>query len=233
MKNARGDEGWRLKARGWVGCWRNRRLWTDCLVTEWPLSQGNKVLLETVQSLLSPHETISAFFWDYSGIGLLGIDGIRVLLGGPFSAWTEYHSIHYFVHSAPDSRIKNGIRFTWNTQNTRFFGKFLAGKPTRPPAPIAWLPVGRRSRSQVTSAMTEYSVFRTNERFFFGNWNSVYSVQFFLNRNKNSRIVPKECTQCINSRPTSTTLLSLNSLSLSLSFRPGTPVLYTNRVFSV
>ena len=27
-----------------------------------------------------------AFFWDYSGIGILGIDGIRVLLGAiPFS----------------------------------------------------------------------------------------------------------------------------------------------------
>ena len=24
--------------------------------------------------------TLGAFFWDYSGIGLLGIDGIRVLL---------------------------------------------------------------------------------------------------------------------------------------------------------
>ena len=29
---------------------------------------------------------LGAFFWDYSGIGLLGIDGIRVLLGAiPFS----------------------------------------------------------------------------------------------------------------------------------------------------
>ena len=50
----------------------------------------------------------------------------------------------------------NGIRFTRNTQNTRFFGggKFLAGNLTRPPAPVAWLPVGRRSSSQVTSAMS-------------------------------------------------------------------------------
>ena len=50
---------------------------------------------------------------------------------------------------APD-----GIQFTWNTQNTRSFGKFLAGNPTRPPAPVTWLPVGRRSSSQVTSAMS-------------------------------------------------------------------------------
>ena len=32
------------------------------------------------------HDFQGAFFWDYSGIGLLGIDGIRVLLGAiPFS----------------------------------------------------------------------------------------------------------------------------------------------------
>ena len=48
----------------------------------------------------------------------------------------------------------NGIRFTRNTQNMRSFGKFLAGNPTRPPAPVAWLLVGRRSSSQVTSAMS-------------------------------------------------------------------------------
>ena len=31
-------------------------------------------------------ESKGAFFWEYSGIGLLGIDGIRVLLGAiPFS----------------------------------------------------------------------------------------------------------------------------------------------------
>ena len=46
------------------------------------------------------------------------------------------------------------IRLTRNTQNTRSFGKCLAGNPTRPPTPVAWLPVGRRSSSQVTSAMT-------------------------------------------------------------------------------
>ena len=42
----------------------------------------------------------------------------------------EYHS----VHSVPDSRMNRmeGIRFTRNTQNTRSFGKFLAGNPTRP-----------------------------------------------------------------------------------------------------
>ena len=79
--------------------------------------------------------TWSAFFWDYSGIGILGIDGICILLGAiPFSEWTEYHS----VHSAPDSRMKGmkRIRFTRNRQNTCSFGKFLAGNPTRPPARV-------------------------------------------------------------------------------------------------
>ena len=68
-----------------------------------------------------------------------------------FSEWTEYHS----VYSAPDSRMNrmNRIRFTRNTQNTRSFGKVLAGNPTRPPAPVAWLPVGRRSSSQVTCTL--------------------------------------------------------------------------------
>ena len=54
--------------------------------------------------------------------------GLCVLLETiPFS---EYHS----VYSAPDSRMNRmeGIRFTRNRQNTRSFGKFLAGNPTRP-----------------------------------------------------------------------------------------------------
>ena len=29
-----------------------------------------------------------------------------------------------------------GMRFTRNRQNTRSFGKFLAGNTTRPPAPV-------------------------------------------------------------------------------------------------
>ena len=89
---------------------------------------------------------MGAFFWDYSGIGILGIDGFCVLLGAIlFSEWTEYHS----VHSAPDSRMNRmeGIRFT---QNTRSFGKILAGNPSRPLSPIA---PGRHGSSQVTSAM--------------------------------------------------------------------------------
>ena len=41
----------------------------------------------------------------------------------------EYHS----VHSAPDTRMNRleGIWFTRKTQNTRSFGKFLAGDPMR------------------------------------------------------------------------------------------------------
>ena len=72
------------------------------------------------------HYSKAAFFWDYySGIGILGIDGICVLLGAiPFSEWTEYHS----VHSAPDSRMNRmqGMPFTRNRQNTRYFGKSYA-----------------------------------------------------------------------------------------------------------
>ena len=47
------------------------------------------------------------------------------------------------------NRIK-GIRFTWNTQNTRSFGKFLVGNPTRPLSPIV---PGRHDSSQVTPSM--------------------------------------------------------------------------------
>ena len=81
-------------------------------------------------------DTKGAFFWDYSGIGILGIDGISVLLGAiPFSELTEYHSIH----SAPGSRMNRmeGMLLTQNRRNTRSFGKFLAGNPTWPPAPVA------------------------------------------------------------------------------------------------
>ena len=76
-----------------------------------------------------------AFFWDYFGIRILGIDGICVLLGAiPFSERTEYYS----VHSAPDSRMNRmeGMRFTRNRQNTRSFGKFLAGNATLPPCSL-------------------------------------------------------------------------------------------------
>ena len=73
------------------------------------------------ESFLGLGEIKGAFFWDYSGIGILGVEGIPVLFGAiPFSA--------------PDSRVNrmNGIGFTRNRQNTRSFGKFLGGNPTRP-----------------------------------------------------------------------------------------------------
>ena len=40
--------------------------------------------------------------------------------------------------TAPDRKMNrmNGIRFTRNTQNACPFGKFLAGNPTQPPAPV-------------------------------------------------------------------------------------------------
>ena len=79
---------------------------------------------------------MSVFFWDYSGIGILRIDGICVIFGAiPSSELTEYHS----VHSAPDSRMNRmeGMWLTQNRQNMCSFGKFLAGNPTRPPALVA------------------------------------------------------------------------------------------------
>ena len=49
----------------------------------------------------------------------------------------------------------NGIWFTRTSrENTSSFGKFLAGNPTRRPAQVACLLVGRPSGSQVTSAMS-------------------------------------------------------------------------------
>ena len=79
-------------------------------------------------------ESMGAFFWDYSGIGLLGIDGIRVLLGSiPFSELTEYNS----VHSAPDSRMNrmNGLlgirRIRVLLEN--FWREIQRGRPRRSP----------------------------------------------------------------------------------------------------
>ena len=44
------------------------------------------MLFLVMMSVCLSHEFWGAFFRDYSGIGLLGIDGIRVLLGAiPFS----------------------------------------------------------------------------------------------------------------------------------------------------
>ena len=101
----------------------------DCLKRERDIRikhklSGGKTALRCTPALRQSQgriqEIMGAFFWDYSGIGILGIEGICVLLGAiPFSEWTEYHS----VHSAPDSRMNRmeGMRFTRNRQNTRSF----------------------------------------------------------------------------------------------------------------
>ena len=68
----------------------------------------------------------------------------------------------------------------------RSFGKFLAGNPTRPPAPVSWLPVGRRSSSQ--GPRHEQSVFRMNERSF---EIEIPCILLFLKRNRNSQDSPK------------------------------------------
>ena len=50
---------------------------------------SRRILCSSWKILLSPMpkaDIKGAFFWDYSGIGILGIDGICVLLGAiPFS----------------------------------------------------------------------------------------------------------------------------------------------------
>ena len=79
------------------------------------------------------------------------------------------------------------IRFTRNRQNTRSFGKFLAGNPTRSPAPVAWPPDGRRSSSQVTSAM----IIPFSERTSILLEIEIPCILLFLSRNRNSENSPK------------------------------------------
>ena len=81
--------------------------------------------------------TKGAFFWDYSRIGLLRIDGICVLLGGSFGRYlcSVFGMNGISFRSFRMNRMK-GIRFARKRQNTRSFGKFLAGNPTRPPARV-------------------------------------------------------------------------------------------------
>ena len=106
-----------------------------------------------------------AFFWNYSGIGILGIDGICVLLG-----------------VIPDSRMNRmeGIRFTRNRQNTRslfwenFWRKILRGRSRQsrlagmvvPRSPPPWV-----FRFQIWSVLFEIGI---------------PCILLFLNRNKNS-----------------------------------------------
>ena len=82
------------------------------------------------------------FFWDYSGIGILGIDGICVLLGAILFFGMNGMNVHFGLNSRMNRM--EGMRFTRNRQNTRSFGKFLAGNPTLKC-------VCRYSSSQVTS----------------------------------------------------------------------------------
>ena len=117
------------------------------------------------------------FFWDYSGIGILGIDGICVLLGAiPFLEWTEYHS----VRSAPESRM-NRMEGMWCT---RSFGKFLAEKAN---AAACAGRVCRYSSSQATSDSVSRSEICRSVLFKI----EILCILLFLNRNKNSQISPK------------------------------------------
>ena len=116
-----------------------------------------------------------------------------LLVAIPFSEWTEYHS----VHSAPNSRMNgmNGIsfrsfcsrqqnernerntQFTRNRQNTRSFGKFLAGNPTRPQT---FLGLILRPPPPVRQG---YSVFRRSVLFEI----EIPCIMLSLNRNNNSQ----------------------------------------------
>ena len=97
----------------------------------------------------------------------------------------EYHS----VHSAPDSRMKRmeAMRFTRNRQNTRSFGKFLAGNPTRPPCSLTLKCVRRYSSSQITSDSVSRSEPCRSVLFEI----EIPYILLFLNRNKNSQNSPK------------------------------------------
>ena len=82
---------------------------------------------------VSEKKMMGAFFWDYSGIELLGIEGIRVLLGAiPFWECKEYDS----VLSIPDRRMNrmNGIQLTRNTRSSgKFWREIQRGRPRRSP----------------------------------------------------------------------------------------------------
>ena len=111
---------------------------------------------------------------------LLGLFRNRITRNRRYSCSLQSYSVHCCLVSR-----MNGIRFTRNTQNTRSFGKCLAGNAMRPPA-VAWLPVGRRSSSQVTSAMSIpfselISVLLEIE---------ILCIALFLNRNRNSQNSP-------------------------------------------
>ena len=92
----------------------------------------------------------------------------------------------FWRSSAPDSRMNKmeGMRFTRNRQKTRSFGKFLAGNPTRPPAPVAC------------------AIVLSQLRFCFQIWKfrSKWKFRVFCYSQTGiriARIAPKECTLSI------------------------------------
>ena len=66
------------------------------------------------------------------------------------NTWNRRYLCSFGRYSVFGMNRMEGIRFTRNRQNTRSFGKFLAGNPMRPLSPMA---PGRHGSSQVTSAM--------------------------------------------------------------------------------
>ena len=78
-----------------------------------------------------------------------------------------------------------GMRFTRKRQDIRSFGKFLAGNPTRPPAPVAGIvvlgspPIPFPDLKHVGASRNV--LFETE----------IPCILLFLNRNKNSQNSPK------------------------------------------
>ena len=100
-----------------------------------------------------------------------------------------------------------GMRFTQNRQNTRSFGKFLAGNPKLPPCSLTLKCVRRYSSSQVTSDSVSRSETCRSVLFEI----DIPCILLLLNRNKNSqnspkRMQPNTCTYIL---PSTTSDLNL------------------------
>ena len=91
-------------------------------------------------------------------------------------------NIRLFYSRYQVNRIE-GMQFTPNSNNTRSFGTFLAGNPTRPPAPVADTVV----QSQVTSDSVSRSETYRSVLFQI----EIPCILLFLNRNNNSQNIPK------------------------------------------
>ena len=149
--------------------------------------------------------TWDAFFWDYSGIGILRIDGICVLLGAiPFSEYHEWISWMNIMNERniipfillPIAELTEWKECSLLGQNTRSFGKYLAGNPTRAPCSLTLKCVCRYSSSQVTSDIVSRSETCRSVLFEI----EIPCILLFLNQNKNSQNSPKRMHPWVHDR---------------------------------